>query len=355
MQNIFKLKSLVYTFILLFSFTLLVIFLGRVLLPFLIALILSYIINPFICYLEKNTKLSRTIISFFVAVLIFLLFITIPIIIIPNIIIQIKSLIYYLPNILDMINKKILYNINMHYGTNIVIKIDNIRMYLLNNIVNISKHLTMVSPIASNSLIFLELFIYILLVPFIMFYALKNWNLMLKFIDEFIPKRYYKNAHNIISDIDSMLASYLRGQLSVMIVMSIYYMVALNIVGVKFATIIGFVTGALVFVPYIGVLLGLFMSLIIGFISFSSNNVFIGIAISFLLGHLLEGAIITPQLVGSRIGLNPIMIIFALMFFGKLFGFIGILLALPLTAISVVLLKHLKIYYLKSEYYNEEY
>jgi predicted PurR-regulated permease PerM len=212
----------------------------------------------------------------------------------------------------------------------------------------------MFSPIATNGMFFIEIVVYIFLIPFILFYSLRNWNLILNFIDGFIPKKYYNTVHLIIYDIDLMLASYLRGQLSVMIVMSIYYSIVLNILGIKFATIIGLITGMLVFIPYIGISLGLIVSLITLFITLSGINMFIGIIILFVLGHLLEGGIVTPQLVGVRIGLNPIMIIFALMVFGKLFGFIGVLLALPLATISVVLLKYLKSYYLKSEYYNEE-
>ena len=354
MQKVFKMKSLVYTLLLLSIIILLLFFLGKVLLPFVIALILSYILNPFVFYLENKLKISRSISSFMISILLFLFFITIPILIIPNTIVQIKSMLYYLPSILEILNQKILYKINAHYGTDLVLKLDNLRNYLLDNMIHISEHLNMVSPIATNSVFFLEIIVYIFLIPFILFYSLKNWNLVLEFINEFIPKKYYKVVHLIISDIDLMLASYLRGQLSVMIVMSIYYIIALNILGIKFATIIGLITGLLVFIPYIGIALGLIISFAIAFITFSGMNMFIGIVILFVLGHLFEGAIVTPQLVGSRIGLNPIMIIFALMVFGKLFGFIGVLLALPLATISVVLLKYLKSYYLTSDYYNEE-
>lgn len=354
MQKMFKMKSLVYTSLLLFVIILLLFFLGKVLLPFVVALILSYILNPFVSYLENKLKISRSISSFIISIFLFLFFIMIPILIIPNIIVQVKSMIYYVPNILEILNEKILYKINAHYGTSLVLKLDNLRNYLLNNMMHISEHLSMVSPIATNGVFFLEIIVYIFLIPFILFYSLRNWNLVLNFIDEFIPKKYYNTMHMIIYDIDLMLASYLRGQLSVMIVMSIYYIIALNILGIKFATIIGLITGMLVFIPYIGIALGLIISIIIAFITLSGINTFVGIVILFVLGHLFEGGIVTPQLVGGRIGLNPIMIIFALMVFGKLFGFIGILLALPLATISVVLLKYLKAYYLKSEYYNEE-
>jgi predicted PurR-regulated permease PerM len=187
-----------------------------------------------------------------------------------------------------------------------------------------------------------------------LFYSINNWQNILKFFDEFIPKRYSELVRHLIKDIDTLLAAYLRGQISVMLIMAIYYMIGLNIIGLKSATIIGLITGLLVFIPYLGIMTGLLISLAVGFAGFTSMNVIIGILIVFIAGHSLEGALVTPFLVGGKIGLNPIMIIFALMVFGKLFGFIGVLLALPLSTITIVLLRYIKLYYLKSNYYNEE-
>jgi predicted PurR-regulated permease PerM len=150
-----------------------------------------------------------------------------------------------------------------------------------------------------------------------------------------------------------MLSAYLRGQFSVMIIMALYYAIALHFVGITSGFIIGFITGLLVFIPYLGILTGLFISLAVDFANFQGmHQVFVLLGV-FLVGHLLEGGLVTPYLVGGKIGLNPVMIILSLMIFGKLFGFVGVLLALPLSTITVVLLKYVKLYYTKSQYYNE--
>ena len=158
----------------------------------------------------------------------------------------------------------------------------------------------------------------------------------------------------IFKDIDLMLASYLRGQLLVMFIMATYYAIALHIVGLSSGIVIGIITGLLVFIPYLGVLTGLFIAIMISLAQFNNLHEIISVLIAFAVGHILEGALITPFLVGGRIGLNPVMIILSLMVFGKLFGLVGVLLALPLSTISVVIIRHMKAYYMKSNYYKEE-
>ncbi|MBY0380156.1 MAG: AI-2E family transporter, partial [Burkholderiales bacterium] len=267
---------------------------------------------------------------------------------------QIKNVIHEIPNLLSLFNSKILSQINTKYGTNLIVDYDNLRKVLINNIGTVYNNVNIFSPIAHNGIILLEMVVYIILIPFIMFYSTKNFSNLINYFDSFIPKRYITVVHNITRDIDKLLAAYLRGQFSVMIIMTFYYSIGLNIVGINSATVIGALTGILVFIPYLGILTGLSISLIVCFTDFVSINMIIGILIVFAIGHLLEGGLITPYLVGGRIGLNPIMIIFALMVFGKLFGLVGVLLALPLATITTVLLHHLKAYYMKSSYYSDK-
>jgi predicted PurR-regulated permease PerM len=354
MQPNLKIKTIVSTLFLIILLFITITVLGKILVPFLIALILSYIINPFVNKIQQTFKLKRSFISFIVAVTTFLFFVSIPLFLIPQLLVQMRSIIHGIPDIIDLLNHNILNRVNDNYGTRFILDYNNLKNSLISNAGTIYNNVNIFSPLAHNGMILLEILVYIVLIPFVMFYSTNNFDKIVQSFDGFIPKRYAKMVHSIIYDIDKLLSSYLRGQISVMLIMAIYYSVAFNIIGLKSATIIGAITGLLVFIPYLGILTGLCISLISGIPDFTSMNMIIWTLVAFVIGHLLEGGLVTPYLVGGRIGLNPIMMIFALMAFGKLFGVVGVLLALPLATIATVLLQHLKRYYVESSYYGDE-
>jgi predicted PurR-regulated permease PerM len=148
-----------------------------------------------------------------------------------------------------------------------------------------------------------------------------------------------------------VLAEFLRGQISVMLLMSVFYAVVLWLVGLEFALPIGIVAGFLVFVPYLGMVLGLLLATLAALMQFGLTGDLLVVWAVFGAGQLLEGMVITPWLVGERIGLHPLAVIFALLAFGQLFGFFGLLLALPLAAVLLVVLRHLREQYLSSSMY----
>jgi predicted PurR-regulated permease PerM len=149
-----------------------------------------------------------------------------------------------------------------------------------------------------------------------------------------------------------LLAQYLRGQLLVMLVLAAYYSVALMIARFDVALPVGILTGLLVFIPYLGFSLGLTLAVIAAVLQFSDWSGLIAVAIIYGCGQLFESFVLTPRLVGERIGLNPLAVIFALLAFGQLFGFVGVLLALPASAILMVAFRHLRRHYLNSTFYN---
>jgi predicted PurR-regulated permease PerM len=138
-----------------------------------------------------------------------------------------------------------------------------------------------------------------------------------------------------------------------MLVMSVYYVAALHVAGLEFALPIGLVTGLLVFIPYLGMATGLILAVLVGLMQFQGVGGLLPMLIAFGIGQLLEGMVVTPFLVGERIGLHPVAVIFALLAFGQLFGFFGILLALPVSAALLVGLRHLRGYYLNSVFYKQ--
>jgi predicted PurR-regulated permease PerM len=156
----------------------------------------------------------------------------------------------------------------------------------------------------------------------------------------------------ICREIDRVLGEFLRGQISVMLIMAAYYAIALWAAGLEYALPIGILSGLLVFVPYLGALVGLLLGTLAGFNQFDGILGIAGVWVAFGIGQMLEGMVVTPWLVGHRVGLHPVAVIFALLVFGHLFGFFGVLLALPASAALLVALRHLRAKYIDSELYK---
>jgi predicted PurR-regulated permease PerM len=199
----------------------------------------------------------------------------------------------------------------------------------------------------------LGLLVNLLLIPVVMFYLLRDWNDIIQRVDHIIPRHWHAKVTEIACEVDGVLAEFLRGQLSVMLLMSVFYVAALWLVGLEFALPIGIVAGLLVFVPYLGMVLGLGLATLAAAMQFTALRDVVFVWAVFGAGQLLEGMVVTPWLVGERIGLHPLAVIFALLASGQLFGFFGVLLALPLAAILLVVLRHSRERYLTSEMYNK--
>jgi predicted PurR-regulated permease PerM len=190
------------------------------------------------------------------------------------------------------------------------------------------------------------------LIPVVLFYLLLDWHQLLARIAGAVPRRYVAYTVEMAREADALLAQYLRGQLLVMLVLSIYYSAALAIAGFDVALPVGILSGVLVFIPYLGFGLGLFLALIGAVLQFADWSGILAVAVIYGLGQVIEGFFLTPRLVGERIGLNPLAVIFALLAFGQLFGFVGVLLALPASALLMVAFRHLRRHYLRSSFYN---
>ena len=353
MQNNFNIKPIISLSLVVLGIFGAILVLGKVLIPFIVALILTYIVNPLVEKINLKFKIHRSIISFIISITVFIVFLSIPLVIIPTLILQLKSIISSIPDLINLFNDKVLGNINLKYDTNFTLDFQSIKSLLLSDFSHIYNNVNLFSPLAKNSFLILEIIVYIILIPFIMFYSINNWHQLINFFDNLIPRAYVSTVHNIFQDIDTILAAYLRGQISVMMIMAIYYSLVLHFIGLHSGLVVGALTGTLVFIPYLGILTGLLISLSIGFSSFHGMSQIYYILITFGVGHVLEGGLVTPFLVGGKIGLNPIMIIFALMVFGQIFGFVGVLLALPLSTIAIVLLRHARLYYSKTKFYSE--
>ncbi len=185
------------------------------------------------------------------------------------------------------------------------------------------------------------------LVPILTFYLLRDWDSILEHLSALIPSRQRETIVGLAKDADEMLGGFLRGQLLVMVALAIIYSAGLSLVGLKFAIAIGVVSGLVSFVPYLGFIFGIGLASLTVALEPEPLWQLVGVVATFTIAQVLEGSILTPKLVGDRIGLHPVLIIFAIAAGGQLFGFFGILLALPVAAVLSVLVQFAYHRYLK--------
>lgn len=192
------------------------------------------------------------------------------------------------------------------------------------------------------------------LTPFVSFYFLLDWDRMVARIDALLPRKYAATIRQLMSEINEMLAGFVRGQISVCFLLAMFYGVSLSLAGLKFGLIAGIIAGALSFVPFLGALTGLLLSLGLAIVQYWPELMPIAIIIAiFIAGQTLEGNFLTPRLVGKRVRLHPLWVIFALLAFGTLLGFTGMLLAIPLAAAMGVLVRHGLLVYTQSQLFLE--
>lgn len=191
------------------------------------------------------------------------------------------------------------------------------------------------------------------LVPILLFYVLLDWHRLFARLAEVVPRRWSPQVIDMAIETDQLLAQYLRGQLLVMFLLAAYYSTALAIAGFDVALPVGMLTGLLVFIPYIGFGLGLVLAIFAALLQFDGWYGLLSVAAIYGFGQFIESFYLTPRLVGERIGLHPLTVIFALLAFGQLFGFVGILLALPASAILSVVFGRLRRHYLNSSFYKQ--
>lgn len=206
--------------------------------------------------------------------------------------------------------------------------------------------------LTSSSLAFLGWIANLLLIPVVAFYLLRDWDIMMDKIRDALPRRIEPTVVNLAGECDSVLSAFLRGQLLIMFLLGVIYTIGLMIVGIDLALLLGMLAGLASVVPYMGFIVGIVAASIAAMVQFGDWFHLLGVAVVFGIGQALEGMILTPLLVGDRIGLHPVAVIFAVLAGGQLAGFVGVLLALPVAAVIMVLLRHMHGEYKSSAIYH---
>jgi len=327
--------------------------LSPILTPFVAAGILAYICNPLVQRLCV-WKLPRTAAVVVVMGGLLLLVALSLLIVLPLLEKEISRFVTRLPEWIEAARTHMLPILQRWFGTDLQWDSAAIKNMLLSNWQSAGGVLGKLLPwLGSSGGTIIGVLVNLLLIPVAMFYLLRDWNHLVLRAEDLIPRHWYIQVKEIVIEVDRILAEFLRGQISVMLLMSLYYVLVLWLVGLEFALPIGIVAGMLVFVPYLGMITGFALATLVAAMQFTQFSNVILVWAVFGAGQLIEGMMVTPWLVGERVGLHPLAVIFSLLAFGELFGFFGLLLALPLAAILLVVLRYGKDWYLVSAMYQK--
>ena len=327
--------------------------LGPALTPFLFGAILAYLGLPIVRRCQRM-KMSRTIGTVVAVAVMAIAIFAMLLVIIPLVQAEIGLVMRRLPELADRFVATAGPWLSDSFG--IELKLDFAALKEL-----VAEHaegakalsLQMLAGVTTGGLILIGILFNLALTPVVMFYLLRDWNLIVARIDDLTPRRWVPLVRSMAHDIDHVLSEFLHGQMLVMVSLAAYYAVALSLAGLQFALPIGLLTGLLVFIPYVGFGIGFILGMLAALLQWSGLPGFLAVLAVYGVGQLLENYVLIPYLVGKRIGLHPLAVIFALMAFAQLFGFAGVLLALPVSAAMLVGLRHLRATYRESPLYRE--
>ncbi len=326
-----------------------------VIIPFVVAFILAYLFNPLV------KKLSRYV-RRWIAIIIVYATITIGMIVllwwlIPTLWDQLQAAWEYLPQVLAWYN-----NVAVEWlSSNTRIRLPHLEAKGVSETLvdymqthyNFSDASTWMSQILASSMRFINNAGLIVLVPILTFYFLFNWDQRLQTWKMAIPTAYSKKVITIARECDYALMEFIKGQLLVMILLGVIYAVQLQLIGLELGLTIGMVAGVASFVPYLGFGLGFIAAIIAGLFQFGFDWLYLSLIVgAFLVGQAAEGYVLQPLLLGDKIGLSPLWVIFSVLAGASLLGFVGMLIALPVSAVLNVLFRHLYNYYLSSNFYK---
>lgn len=319
--------------------------LAPILTPFLVSALLSYLGNPAV-----NRLVRWHVPRLLAVVLVFLLFVLIVIVLlfflIPALQAQIIAFTAKVPAYLDWLQLTALPQLQSLIGIDLGIDLAVLRQTLIDHWRDVGQWArSFFVYVTQSGLSVIGWVVNLLLIPVVTFYLLLDWDNLLARILGLLPIRRRARVANLARETDEVLGSFLRGQLLVMTALATLYSVGLTLVGLDLALPIGVLTGLLSFIPYLGFISGVTSALIAGYLQFQDVTMLIWIGVVFLSGQFLESLWLTPRLVGNRIGLHPVAVIFSVMAGGQLFGFTGVLLALPIAAVLKVWLRHIREFY----------
>jgi predicted PurR-regulated permease PerM len=322
--------------------------LGGTLLPFIAGAALAYFLDPLADRLER-LGFGRVWATTLIAVSVVLGLVLIVLLVVPALVEQVQGLVTALP---DLVNQLIaflgerfpdLFDQDSALRRNLATMESTLR----------DGGLTVLNQVLEGSLRVFDFLLLLVVTPVVAFYLLLDWDAMVKRIDAALPRQHARTIRRLARDIDAVLAGFVRGQLSVCLILGTFYAVALMAIGLQFGFLVGFLAGLISFIPFVGSIVGLVLSLGIALFQFWDDKIWIvATAGIFFFGQFVEGNILSPRLIGRSVGLHPVWLLLALSVFGALFGFAGLLVAVPVAAALGVLGRFAVERYLASPLYT---
>lgn len=322
--------------------------LGHVILPFLVGGAVAYFMDPVADRLER-LGLSRTAATALISIVAVVGFILAALLVIPTLVRQLAQLINTAPQILGQLQTFL----EARFPT--IMDTESVLRETLAGVGEMirSRGGELVTTVLSSAMGVVNFVVFIVVVPVVAFYLLLDWDKMIAKIDGWLPRDHAPTIRRLASEIDGVLAGFVRGQVLVCVILGVYYSVALALAGLNFGLVVGAIAGFLTFIPYVGALVGGGLAIGLALFQFWGDWWMIALVWAiFQSGQFVEGNILTPKLVGGSVGLHPVWLLFALSAFGTLFGFAGLLVAVPVAAALGVIARFLITQYTESKLYN---
>lgn len=326
--------------------------LSSVLMPFFVSALLAYLADPIVDKLEAK-KLSRTASVSIVFAVLFIFLLLLLLILLPMLASQLGALLKRLPEYLTLIHSTVvpwLISIGLPAES---FDIQTIKQTMTNYWAEIG-HVAgdVFSYMTRSGMAVLQWVVNLVLIPVLTFYLLRDWDVMVAGFRELLPRRHSDKIVRISLECDDMLAAFIRGQLMVMFALATIYTIGLSLIGLELALLLGVIAGIVSFVPYLGLIVGITLAGLAAVFQFHEVVPVLMVVGVFAVAQMIEGMVLTPRFVGERIGLHPVAVIFSVLAGGQLFGFAGVLLALPVAAVVMVLLRHAHQHYLDNHLYT---
>ncbi len=318
-----------------------VLFLFRaILLPFVAGAALAYALDPVANWLEKR-GINRTIAALMVVVVILILFVAVFVLIVPVLINQLVDFLQQLPNLIARLQTMFGPWLDSDWARFLGINAENLRSSLTGFFTSGADVMqTLLTSLLTGGRTVIDIASLLFVTPFVVFYLLRDWHRMLAWVDGLLPRDYADEVRRLARAMDMKVAAFVRGQMLSGTVLGIFYAAGLMAIGLNYGLLVGLAAGILSFIPYLGFTSGFVASIIIALVQFWPDWIWLAATVAvFMAGQVLEGYVLQPYLIGTRVGLHPVWLLFALFAFGLLFGFLGLLVAIPAAAAVGVLLQ----------------
>lgn len=329
--------------------------LGPVLTPFVVGAVLAYVLTPVVNRLDGlgRGRMPRVLAVLIVETLFILILLSILLLLVPIFAKELPLLREQLPLLADRVNTA-LGPWLAQFGIKLSLDVASIKAFVVKYLsANVEDAFgSVLSSLKLGGSVALAIIGNAVLIPVALFFLLNDWNRFVALAIELVPPKMRPSFDSFMAEADSVLGQYLRGQLLVMGVLAIYFSVALALFGFDLAIPVGVFTGLAFFIPYLGFGLGMILAFLAAILQFGSLYGVLVVVGVYGAGQLVESFYLTPRLVGERIGLHPLAVIFALLAFGQLFGFLGVLIALPASAVLLVAIRRMRASYMLSKLYQ---